>query len=308
MEASVIIPVFNAAKTLDLQLTALARQEWSKPWEVIIADNGSTDESLAICRRYQDHIENLTIVDATARRGAGYARNIGAAHARGVALLFCDADDEVGTGYVRAMGEALSRHAVVKAVIDWDKLNPSWVRKSRISPAGSYEFFELKNRLFPVVGSGQLGIRHTLFDALGGFEDATIPHAFCEDDDLSVKLALFGEKPRLVEEAVFHYRLRNRLITIYKQARAYARGQVFLYRKYAAIGYPAPPDLSWRAVLAPLPHALSKAGLAQRAWICGTKAGWDSILGATETETIPSTALDVVANAIIYRKQQSRIE
>lgn len=45
---SVIIPCLNAADTIGKQLEALARQEWSEPWEVVILDNGSTDETLAV--------------------------------------------------------------------------------------------------------------------------------------------------------------------------------------------------------------------------------------------------------------------
>ncbi|MBF2059991.1 glycosyltransferase family 2 protein, partial [Fischerella thermalis] len=43
MKVSVIIPCLNAAETIGVQLEALANQQWSQPWEVIIADNGSTD-------------------------------------------------------------------------------------------------------------------------------------------------------------------------------------------------------------------------------------------------------------------------
>ena len=67
MELSVIIPCLNAEATIATQLEALANQHWSKPWEVVVSDNGSTDNSLEIVKSYKDRLPNLRIVDASAR-------------------------------------------------------------------------------------------------------------------------------------------------------------------------------------------------------------------------------------------------
>ena len=110
MKLSVIIPCLNAANTIAVQLDALAAQQWDQPWEVIVADNGSTDDSIAIIERYKTTLPHLRIADASARRGQPYALNVGAMAATGEALAFCDADDEVAPGWLSAMGEALSKH------------------------------------------------------------------------------------------------------------------------------------------------------------------------------------------------------
>lgn len=54
MKLSVIIPCFNAANTIAVQLEALAQKHWCESWEVIVSDNGSTDETVAIVEQYQD--------------------------------------------------------------------------------------------------------------------------------------------------------------------------------------------------------------------------------------------------------------
>ena len=133
MKLSVIIPCFNSAKFLGQQLKALAQQEWSEPWEVILADNGSTDDSIAIARQYQHKFSHLRIVDASAIPGAAYARNVGAKVAKGELLAFCDADDEVAPGWVAAMGEALEQYEFVAGRLEREKLNEPWLRKSRIA-------------------------------------------------------------------------------------------------------------------------------------------------------------------------------
>ena len=55
MKLSVVIPCFNAASTIAAQLEALSKQQCSDTWEIIIADNGSTDETLNIVREYQQN-------------------------------------------------------------------------------------------------------------------------------------------------------------------------------------------------------------------------------------------------------------
>jgi glycosyltransferase involved in cell wall biosynthesis len=42
VELSVVVPCLNGAKHIGTQLMALAKQDWSEPWEVVVSDNGST--------------------------------------------------------------------------------------------------------------------------------------------------------------------------------------------------------------------------------------------------------------------------
>jgi len=131
MKLSVIIPCYNAADTIATQLEALSNQKWSEPWEVIVADNGSTDKSVEIIKKYKTYIPNLHIVDASFKRGQAYAKNIGAKSANGESFVFCDADDVVATGWLEAMGNALTKYDFVACRMDIEKLNPPWVLKSR---------------------------------------------------------------------------------------------------------------------------------------------------------------------------------
>src|SRR3954466_4740554 len=100
---SVVIPCLNAASTLGVQLAALTHQSWPGGWEVIVADNGSTDGSREIVEGYRDPLPGLGVGDAGGRRGQAHARNLGATAATGDALLFCDADDEVAPGWMEAL-------------------------------------------------------------------------------------------------------------------------------------------------------------------------------------------------------------
>jgi GT2 family glycosyltransferase len=74
---SVVMPANNAAATIGQQLEGLAGQTYQCPWELVIADNGSRDETVVITRRWADRIQRLSLVDAADRPGASYARNVG---------------------------------------------------------------------------------------------------------------------------------------------------------------------------------------------------------------------------------------
>ena len=83
---SVIIPVFNSQKTIEVCLEAVFRSSF-KRFEVIVVDDGSTDDSAAISRRFPCHVIQLE-----KQSGPGAARNAGARGASAGILFFLDSD------------------------------------------------------------------------------------------------------------------------------------------------------------------------------------------------------------------------
>jgi len=87
-EFSVIIPVYNGALLLREALDSVFHQNISD-FEIIVVDDGSTDNSLEIARSYEGNVRILE----QPNQGPGTARNLGALHARGRYLTFLDNDD-----------------------------------------------------------------------------------------------------------------------------------------------------------------------------------------------------------------------
>ena len=85
---SVIIPIYNGAKFIALTLDAVLAQT-APPTEVIVVNDGSTDNSAAIVEQYEDRVTLINVKNG----GAPAARNTGASMARGNWLAFCDGDD-----------------------------------------------------------------------------------------------------------------------------------------------------------------------------------------------------------------------
>jgi glycosyltransferase involved in cell wall biosynthesis len=235
MKLSVIIPCLNAAATVAAQLEALTKQEWDQPWEVIVADNGSTDQSIRIVEQYRKKLPHLTVINAGDRRGQAHARNAGASGAKAEALAFLDADDEVAPGWVRAMGEALSKHDFVACRIDFNKLNPVWAREIFQDHPQSNN--GLLKAWFPPhlehAGGCTIGVKKSIHEAIGGFDEALLIH---EDTDYCFRIQRLGIKLNLVPHAVVHVRCRTSLAPLMHQAFIWSEYTVLLYKRYRPLG------------------------------------------------------------------------
>lgn len=231
-DLSVVIPCLNAADVLPRQLEALTAQEWKGTWDVIVADNGSTDETCAIARSYERRLPSLRVVDASDQRGRQHACNIGARVA-GRAIVFIDADDEIAPGYVAAVGDALAEHPIVAARIDDATLNNGWILEGR-SGAQSRDL-QYGLGFLPFGSGGTLGVQSPVFAELGGFA-ANMDYA--EDVDFCWRAQLAGVPIHFVSEAVVRYRYRPSLRSMYRQHRNFGCASVLLYRTYRSRGMP----------------------------------------------------------------------
>jgi len=102
---SIIIPCHNAGPWLAETLDSALAQTWPAK-EIIVVDDGSTDDSLAIARRHEPRGVHVL---AQPNRGASAARNAGLRQARGEYLQFLDADDLLSPDKLAAQLDVLAR-------------------------------------------------------------------------------------------------------------------------------------------------------------------------------------------------------
>ena len=98
MSISVVIPAYNRAALLPATLDAVLAQSLP-PDEVIVVDDGSTDDTVAVAGRYAPRVRCLTIANG----GDLVARNAGMAEATGSHVAFCDSDDLWRPGFLASM-------------------------------------------------------------------------------------------------------------------------------------------------------------------------------------------------------------
>ncbi|WP_162872746.1 glycosyltransferase family 2 protein [Austwickia chelonae] len=229
---SIIIACFNASETLSDQLEALASQTCELPWEVILADNGSTDHSVAIAETYT-HRLRLRVIDASTRRGPAHARNRGVEAAEGDWIAFCDADDIVGTGWVSATCAAMATHPFVAGQIEVNRLNSERLARTRRMEQQEGLQPGTSNSLgLPHAGSGNMAIHREVFLSVGGF-DEELP--CLEDTDLCWRVQLHGTPLKYAPDMVLHTRLRSTVGGALRQGLDYGRGYTRLEERYGCL-------------------------------------------------------------------------
>lgn len=90
---SVVIPVYNAEGGIDRCMQSIYNQTFTD-YEVILVNDGSTDQSLEKCRAHAAKDARVKVIDQE-NQGSGPARNAGIEAATGEYIYFCDSDDEI---------------------------------------------------------------------------------------------------------------------------------------------------------------------------------------------------------------------
>ena len=93
-ELSIVIPVYNEAGCLDENMAALLTylEDLGTGWEVVLVDDGSSDNTAAIGQRFAAEIDTVRFVGHARNRGKGYAVRTGMLAAQGEFRVFMDAD------------------------------------------------------------------------------------------------------------------------------------------------------------------------------------------------------------------------
>jgi len=108
-EISIIVPVHNVAKYLPRCIDSLLAQTISNKMEIILVENGSTDNSLDVCHKYMAQYSNVKVL-VSQKVGPGEARNVGIENAIAPLVAFVDADDYVSSDMYETLINAKKRY------------------------------------------------------------------------------------------------------------------------------------------------------------------------------------------------------
>jgi glycosyltransferase involved in cell wall biosynthesis len=229
---TVVLPVRDGAATLGAQLDALVRQSLAQPWEVIVADNGSRDATRELAESYRGRLP-LRVVDASQRRGAAHARNVGAAAARAPLLAFVDADDVVADDWLAVTVAALEEHPIVVPRFDKTRLNSAEQQLLRDLPQERGLAKHNYAPFLPHAGGCGLALRRSLHDDIGGFDVAL---ERLQDTDYTWRLQLAGHPLHYEPAALVHVRFRSTVSGSLSQGFRYGWANGSLYARYVGRG------------------------------------------------------------------------
>lgn len=199
---SVIIPTFNRADLLRQTLESVWRQTFTD-YEVIVVDDGSTDDTAAVLAEVAPKTNLITQQNA----GPGIARNKGAENARGEYLAFLDSDDLWFPWTLETVAKLIDQHD-----------RPALISASRISFEDARELESVKNATTVAdvyadylqssdrhyfIGAGMTFVRQDSFFEVGGFSTRRIN---LEDHDLILRLGTAAGFVRILEPPTLGYR------------------------------------------------------------------------------------------------------
>lgn len=134
MKLSIIVPVYNVADYLAKCLDSLLAQDLSQDeYEIIVVNDGSTDNSGEIAKQYSEKFPNIVLINQV-NQGLSGARNTGIANARGEYVQFVDSDDYLEFNVLRGLLEQIDEYKL-------DVLRYKY-QNVRIDSEGKYEVFK----------------------------------------------------------------------------------------------------------------------------------------------------------------------
>lgn len=187
---SVIIPSYNSGLTIEGCLSSVLQQDYPREkYEVIVIDDGSSDESDKLILKYP------VMLLMQKHSGPGAARNKGLRYAKGEIIIFLDSDCTVDVDWISTHVQAHGNQSRTKPVgciggaikpslndtnfIELCDYYSSWYSPPRVHKGKEYEYLPSTN----------LSMRKKVMDEMGGFEESL----WCgEDIALGMKLREFG--------------------------------------------------------------------------------------------------------------------
>lgn len=203
--ASAILAVYNAEGTINSAINSLLSQ--STPLEIIVVDDGSSDNTLSLLRKYP----NIKLYTQS-HGGPALARNLGSTHAKTSILLFVDADMTFDQNYVKTLiqpiieNRAIGTYTIEERVGNWDNI---WARCWNIQ-----EGWEVKKRFPknpPKYGTDFRAILKSEFERVGGFDNI----GYTDTWSLFNKL---GVRP-IATKAVCYHKNPDALPSVFRQAK-----------------------------------------------------------------------------------------
>ncbi len=210
-KVSVIIPTYNSARFLPEALESVFSQNYAD-YEVIVVDDGSTDETTAVLESNADRIRYVCQPNA----GSAAARNTGLDLAQGEFVVFLDADDLLLPGKLKEQAAYLTLRPSLGIVHSgWRIIDEAGAVITEVTPWQEAPVLDLETWLRrKPVKMGAMMMRRIWLESVGGLDPAIRQS---HDVDLMLRLALAGCQTEWIYKSTLCYR-HHQASTIRRQA------------------------------------------------------------------------------------------
>jgi glycosyltransferase involved in cell wall biosynthesis len=198
---SCIVPAFNSARFVRHALESIFAQT-HRPLQVVVADDGSTDATLAIVRAFPQAVEIVTQTTA----GPSATRNLGARAARGDFVAFLDADD---AWHVEKLSRQWARFAA-RPDLDICLSHAQLVWSEDVAAEATFFRDHPRAQIVPGYATTTMLARRSLFDVVGGFDDVLW---FADATDWFMRAAERGVCIEMMPDVLTYHRMHASNLT-----------------------------------------------------------------------------------------------
>lgn len=215
---SIIVPVYNRADEIREFLTSFCQQDTNDGFEIVIVDDGSTDELDKVIKEFAEKLDIVTFHQQN--QGPGAARNLGMSKAKGELFVFIDSDCTVPSNYISLLKDALKNS-------EFDALGGPDTQRDDFPP-----FLKAVNySMTSFLGTGgtrgsnkksvakyyprsfNMGVKKHVYEKIGGMN--ALRHG--QDMDFSNRIYKAGYKIIYLHELKVFHKRRTNLRRFYKQ-------------------------------------------------------------------------------------------
>lgn len=289
MKVSVVVPFYNAEKTLEKCIQSLFDLNDAEV-EIIVVDNASTDNSLKIAKGFEAKAGNKKYqVLSESKQGREYARNAGAQAASGDILAFTDSDCVINKEWTLQLKKGFEKHPECLAAAGRVKGYPPenhvqkflslFTLRAGIQVEKIFDSFDLLSGGFP---GANIAFKNTAFHAAGGFEE--LPFG-AGDFDLLAKIYKNKGKLVFLPQAVVEHQHRSTIQAMCRQSYMTGRAHAVLLRRHFPDSWICElPGKTFRGTASPFPVWLNFTSFDKKTLVglilSGIWTGFIFILGA----------------------------
>ncbi|SFG32904.1 glycosyltransferase family 2 protein [Pontibacter chinhatensis] len=166
MKVSVIIPTFNRSTLIEKAVKDVIKQSY-KDWELIIVDDGSTDDTEWVIRKYIDSDNRITYLKK-GKTGAADSRNYGVKHATGEVVTFYDSDDELADNWMELMISGFSNPNI--CLVSCGVSTKDVIKDKEINRELPQKVWHCKRGTTAMFIAAAFFIKKIVFEQIGGYD------------------------------------------------------------------------------------------------------------------------------------------
>lgn len=227
---SIIVPVYNAIAFVGDTIHNLLRQDVNK--EILLINDGSTDDSLQLIKQYESKYDCIKVVDKK-NGGVSSARNVGLNVAKGDYVIFVDSDDFIDDGLLERCEIILQRKSTDAVIFSYKYVYPKSSRKDICFRYKSSDYYSLKEWLNEFYQLWSCHILHCIGTKV--YRKSVIDQynirfnesiSYLEDISFALEYLSHISNIYYLDEPAYHYRIinENSLITKYRTKYVEATG------------------------------------------------------------------------------------